>query len=40
VEEAVVEIFDGPAPMAPEPRRPKKPVGRRFFKALTGGDGG
>jgi hypothetical protein len=40
VEEAVVEIFDGPAPVAAEPRRPKKPAGRRFFKALTGGDGG
>jgi hypothetical protein len=43
LEEAVVEIFEGPgpAPVAAGPRRQKsRPVGRRFFKALTGGDGG
>ena len=43
IEEAVVEIFEGPspAPAAPGRRRKKaRPVGQRFFKALTDGGKG
>jgi hypothetical protein len=45
IEEAVVEIFDSPvaAPAAAGPSRKKKkarPVTQRFFKALTGDEGG
>jgi hypothetical protein len=41
VDEAIVEIFEGPAvaPSLSGPRRKKgRPVAHRFFKALTGGD--
>jgi hypothetical protein len=42
IEEAVVEIFEVPghAPAAPSPsarRKKRRPVGQRFFKALTDG---
>jgi hypothetical protein len=43
VDEAVVEIFEGPPPARAEsgPRRKKgRPAGHRFFKALTGDDSG
>jgi hypothetical protein len=45
IEEAVVEIFDGPVstPATAGPSRKKKKarrVAQRFFKALTGDEGG